>query len=96
MSLPEFKKAIKDYRLKFSDNDGARLFKIFDRDGSGSIDYDEFLRQIRVSHLNMEYNWLKGEMNQFRKALTMKAFNILDKDKSGALSLDDIKGIFML
>lgn len=56
LSLPEFKKAIKDYRLKFSDNDGARLFKIFDRDGSGSIDYDEFLRQIRVSHLNMEYN----------------------------------------
>jgi hypothetical protein len=35
-------------------------------------------------------------MNQFRKALTMKAFNILDKDKSGALSLDDIKGIFFV
>ena len=35
-------------------------------------------------------------MNQFRKALAIKAFNILDKDKSGALSLDDIKGIFML
>jgi len=55
------------------------LFNIFDRDRSGTIDYDEFLRGVR------------GEMNQFRKNYAMKAFKIMDKDKSGILDLDDIK-----
>jgi len=47
------------------------MFKLFDRDRSGRIDYDEFLRGIR------------GEMNDFRVNLSKKAFNIMDKDKSG-------------
>ena len=47
------------------------MFRIFDRDGSGEISYDEFLRMIR------------GEMNQFRKAIAMKAYKIMDTDKSG-------------
>lgn len=50
----EFKKACKDFRVGLEDKDAERLFRIFDRDGSGSIDYDEFLRGVR------------GEMNQFR------------------------------
>jgi Ca2+-binding EF-hand superfamily protein len=55
------------------------LFKIFDRDRSGKIDYEEFLRGVR------------GEMNEFRKNLTKKAFAIMDKDRSGTLELADIK-----
>jgi len=62
-----------------SDGDADRLFRIFDRDRSGKIDYDEFLRGVR------------GEMNEFRKTLAKKAFTIMDKDKSGVLNLDDIK-----
>lgn len=56
-----------------------RLFAIFDRDGSGAINYDEFLRGVR------------GEMNDFRKRLTDKAFKIMDKDGSGVLEISDIK-----
>lgn len=44
----EFKKAIKDFRVGISDKDAMRLFNIFDRDRSGRIDYDEFLRGVRV------------------------------------------------
>lgn len=47
------------------------MFKIFDRDGSGEISYEEFLRIIR------------GEMNDFRKNIAMRAYKIMDKDKSG-------------
>ena len=52
---------------------------MFDRDGSGSIDYDEFLRGV------------VGEMNEFRRGLAMKAFAIMDKDGSGVLEIDDIR-----
>jgi Ca2+-binding EF-hand superfamily protein len=48
LSVDEFKKVLKDYRLKFTDKEAETLFKTFDRDGSGEIDYDEFLRQAIV------------------------------------------------
>jgi Ca2+-binding EF-hand superfamily protein len=33
-------------------------------------------------------------MNQFRRNLCNKAFKIMDKDKSGVLNKDDIKGVY--
>jgi len=77
--MQEFKKACRDFRIGLEDKDAERLFRIFDRDRSGTIDYEEFLRGVR------------GEMNQFRVNFCKKAFNIMDKDKSGVLNLDDIK-----
>mmetsp|Transcript_22355 Transcript_22355/g.16835 ORF Transcript_22355/g.16835 Transcript_22355/m.16835 type:complete len:204 (-) Transcript_22355:45-656(-) len=82
LDMPEFKKAVRDFRTGISDTDAEKLFKIFDRDRSGSINYDEFLRGVR------------GEMNQFRVNLCKKAFAIMDKDKSGVLNLSDIKGVY--
>jgi Ca2+-binding EF-hand superfamily protein len=60
----------------------SRVCKIFDRDNSGTVDYEEFLRGIR------------GEMNQFRKDLTIRAFKIMDKDNSGILDISDIRGTY--
>jgi len=62
-----------------SDQDADKLFKIFDRDRSGRIDYDEFLRGVR------------GEMNEFRRNFCKKAFSLMDKDKSGVLNIEDIR-----
>lgn len=62
----ECAKAMHDLRVGLSKEECTRCFKIFDRDGDGFINYDEFLWGVR------------GEMNDFRKALCMKAFNILD------------------
>lgn len=78
----EFKKAIKDFRIPIIERDVERLFNIFDRDRSGKIDYDEFLRGVR------------GEMNNFRRSYCEKAFKIMDKDKSGVLNIDDLKGVY--
>ena len=33
-------------------------------------------------------------MNKFRRNLSEKAFKIMDKDKSGVLNIDDIKGVY--
>ena len=33
-------------------------------------------------------------MNTFRKSLVKKAYNILDKDKSGLVTIDDIKDVY--
>lgn len=68
-----------DMRVGLNKDECRRLFKLFDRDGSGYIDYDEFLWGVR------------GEMNDFRKSLCMKAFKIMDVDGSGKLDIKDIK-----
>lgn len=82
MDINEFKKAVRDFRIGLSEPDAEKLYRIFDRDRSGTIDYEEFLRGVR------------GEMNDFRRNIAKKAFSIMDKDKSGVLNIDDIKGVY--
>ena len=52
--MSEFRKACKDFKIDLNDNEIQTVFNAFDRDGSGEIDYDEFVRGVR------------GPMNQFR------------------------------
>ena len=54
LDMYEFKKACRDFRIGLTEADAERLFRIFDRDRSGKMDYEEFLRGVR------------GEMNAFR------------------------------
>jgi len=78
----EFNKAIKDFRVDIGDQEIRALFAAFDRDGNGFVDYDEFIRGVR------------GPMNKFRVKLSLLAFKKMDKDKSGVLDIDDIKGVY--
>ena len=82
LSIDEFAKAIKDFRVELSQNEVKVLFNTFDRDGSGSIDYDEFLRQV------------KGEMSARRKKIVLQAFDKLDLDKSGIIDMNEIKALY--
>ena len=54
----------------------------FDRDGSGTVDFDEFLRALR------------GDLNETRLALIRKAYDKLDVNKDGQVKLDDIAQIY--
>jgi len=47
LDMNEFKKACRDFRVGITDTDSEKLFRIFDRDRSGRIDYEEFLRGVR-------------------------------------------------
>lgn len=48
----------------------------------GTIQYDEFLRVIR------------GDLNDFRRALVEKAFKKLDRDCNGTIEVSDLVGIY--
>ena len=78
----EFSKAMQDYMLGFSEGEIGRLFTYFDYDRSGLVEYDEFIRTIR------------GPMNPNRKAIVNKAFAILDKNGSGFVDINDIRGVY--
>jgi calcyphosin len=78
----EFTKAMQDYMLGFSEGEIAKLFNHFDYDRSSLIEYDEFLRTIR------------GPMTAARKAIVMRAYAILDKDGSGMIDINDIRGVY--
>ena len=53
---------------------------MFDRDGNGEINYDEFLRAI------------VGNMNERRRNLVTLAFKKFDKDGNGHIDIEDLKG----
>lgn len=73
---------MKDYMLGFSDTELKALFNYFDIDRGGAVDYDEFIRALR------------GPMNPSRKKFVAQAYNKLDKDRSGFIDINDIKGVY--
>lgn len=48
LSLEEFQKGVEEYGLNFSKSEIEDLFRRIDIDHSGHIDYEEFLRKLRV------------------------------------------------
>jgi Ca2+-binding EF-hand superfamily protein len=48
LSVDEFKKGIDEYGLNFSKAEIEQIFHDMDTDNSGSVDFDEFLRRLRV------------------------------------------------
>ncbi len=76
----EFKKAIKDFQVDIPETDIDNLFKAFDLNNNGDIDFDEFVRVV------------VGPMNQFRTQLVVKAFNFIDINGDQVLDINDIKG----
>ena len=72
-----------DYGLYLdSEEEYHAAFDSIDNDSSGTIDFNEFLRALRPP------------MNQFRTTLIRRAFNKLDKDKSGSLTWHDLDGVY--
>ncbi len=49
LELSEFKKAMNDYRLGFNEDEIVEMFNVFDINKDKKIQYDEFLRTVRVT-----------------------------------------------
>lgn len=65
-----------------SKDEAQRLLERFDRDGNGTISYDEFLR------------FLKGDINDERKKWIRLAYEKLDVNKDGQVTIQDIAQIY--
>lgn len=48
LDVKEFLKGLSDYGVLMEKKEALSLFQVFDRDGSGMIDFDEFLLTLRV------------------------------------------------
>ncbi|XP_059173804.1 calcyphosin-like protein isoform X2 [Physella acuta] len=79
----EFAKGLHDYGVtEFDKAQIDELFNIFDKDKSGSIDFDEFLVRLRPA------------MSQSRKTLIYQAFKKLDRTGDGVVTIEDLKGVY--
>ena len=80
----EFESCCKINALGLTPEEIDVLMRHFDRDGNGSVGYEEFLRAVR------------GRLNATRKVLVKKIFDVLDKigGERGYLTIDNIKDIY--
>ena len=78
LSLKEFDKFINDFRLNISNEEKRKIFKIFDKDISESIDYKELVEG------------LVSEMNNYGKTIIENIFEKISKEKKGTISFETI------
>ena len=79
LSPVEFKYAMRDYGMNFSEIEVTPIVKHFDTNKDGMLSFDEFLRAIR------------GSLNQRRLDMVHQAYRVLDKDGSGQVTIDDVR-----
>lgn len=86
LSYDELKAGVNQYFIGFSLNDAefAEYVKCLDKDNSGYIEYEEFLTEF----LHREYLLNEKNLNN--------AFNSFDTDKSGKLSINEIKSVMWM
>ena len=82
LSRAEFEKACRDFKTEISSEDVGALFGAFDINKDGVISYDEFLRIVR------------GDINDYRRDLVLRAFRKLDRNGNGVVEIEDLVGVY--
>jgi Ca2+-binding EF-hand superfamily protein len=82
IEVKELQWGLKDFGIDLDDEMSACILAHFDKDNSGTVSFDEFLREMR------------GDLNANRLALIRKAYDKLDVNKDGSVKLDDIAKIY--
>lgn len=82
LDVDDFRWGFIDYGFQLSKEEAQELLTRFDRNGDGTIDFNEFLR------------FLKGDLNETRKTYIRAAYDKLDVNKDGLVKLDDIAQIY--
>ena len=83
LDIDDFRWGLMDYGIEITKEEGAELLKRFDRDGNGSVSFQEFLDTLRG-----------GDLNESRLAVIRAAYDKLDVNKDGQVKLDDIAQLY--
>lgn len=108
LDFKEFMKGLNDYGVLMEKQEAAALFQQFDRDGSGTIDFEEFLITLRVNARSRGQVTGEGAqvcpdrcalcpqppMSKARKEVVMQAFRKLDKTGDGVITIEDLRGVY--
>ena len=78
----ELKNGLIDYDIHLSDEQVNVLISHFDRNGDGNVNFDEFLRALR------------GDLNENRLGFIRQAYQKLDINGDGQVTLDDVARIY--
>jgi Ca2+-binding EF-hand superfamily protein len=79
MTVHVYRTGMADYGISLNHMEIDSLFMLFDRDGNGFIDVDEFFIGV------------KGDLNDRRKNMVRMAFNTMDVDRSGVITMEEMK-----
>ncbi|KAM4678017.1 calcyphosin-2 [Discoglossus pictus] len=78
----DFKQALKTFHLDISETAFEPLWTMFDEKNTNEVDYRTF------------FYALIGEMNEYRKSFVRKAFMKLDPNKTGMVSMVDLRKFY--
>ena len=82
LDVDDFRWGLMDYGVSLSKEEAQQVLTHFDRDGNGSVNFNEFLRSIR------------GDLNASRSAIVKAAYDKLDVTKDGQVPLEDISRLY--
>ncbi|KAK3593610.1 hypothetical protein CHS0354_025499 [Potamilus streckersoni] len=80
INFDELKEGVKKFGLRIPDNYMHQLFVAFDVNKSGGIDFCEFMYKLRPP------------LSKCRKDVINEAFDRLDANNDGSISIEDLKG----
>lgn len=80
----DFKWGLWDYGIQLVDEEFDTLMQAFDHDGDGHISFSEFIVTLR------------GDINERRRQLINMAYDVLDHNGDGIVTLEDISAIYDL
>ncbi|KAM3176520.1 hypothetical protein ACTXT7_006343 [Hymenolepis weldensis] len=82
LDMREFTKGCQDFGIDLTKEEIREVFEYLDKDGSGHIDFDEFLEALRPP------------MPKCRLELINQAFNKMDRTRDGYITAEDLKGVY--
>ena len=93
LDVDDFRWGLIDYGISITKEEAVMVLDHFDRDKNGQVDFNEFLRALRVSFIKNEYI-LQGDLNNSRRGWVKKAYDKLDVNKDGRVTLEDIAQLY--
>ncbi|XP_042895751.1 calcyphosin-like protein isoform X2 [Parasteatoda tepidariorum] len=82
LHLDEMKLGLQEYGADLGDEEMSELFNELDKDSSGTVSFEEFLKAVRPP------------LSEERLEVIGRAFSKMDNTGDGSVTLDDLRGVY--